>query len=182
MKSRLVKTGIGFAVFFAILLTSLYFLSPAYRMINKTVREAESQFLSQFSSLTSLGISYDSLSPSLLSQIRVNNIIVFDVSSGEEILTIRRAVFHYDLFKIIKKDYDSACTKLVISTVNFSFDREKSAAIVEKFRSSKKSKKTSVEPELTVDEIKGVMHSIKDMDAPEPLHLAQAMCYAGGSS
>ena len=43
---------------------------------------------------------------------------------------------------------------------------------------SKKSKKTSVEPELTVDEIKGVMHSIKDMDAPKPLHLAQAMCYA----
>ena len=155
MKSRLVKTGIGFAVFFAILLTSLYFLSPAYRMINKTVREAESQFLSQFSSLTSLGISYDSLSPSLLSQIRVNNIIVFDVSSGEEILTIRRAVFHYDLFKIIKKDYDSACTKLVISTVNFSFDREKSAAIVEKFRSSKKSKKTQDEGQeiaLVIDE------------------------------
>ncbi|MCR4605311.1 MAG: ATP-dependent DNA helicase [Eubacterium sp.] len=31
---------------------------------------------------------------------------------------------------------------------------------------------------ILVDEIKGVMHSVKDMEAPDPIHLAQAMCYA----
>ncbi len=142
MKSRLVKTSIGLLVFLTILLASLYFLSPIYRTITKTVHETESRFLSKFSELTSLGISYDSLSPSILSQVWINNIMVFDVSSGEEILTIKRAVFYYDLFKILKKDYDSAFTKLSISNVNFSFDREKSAAVLEKYRASKKNKKT----------------------------------------
>ena len=92
-KSRFIKTAVALFAFLLILLASLYFLRPAYREIDGRMRQAESRFLADFSESTGLGLSYDSISPSILSGITIRNIRVYDFKTGEVYYTGHQRLF-----------------------------------------------------------------------------------------
>ena len=99
-KSRFIKTAVALFAFLLILLASLYFLRPAYREIDGRMRQAESRFLADFSESTGLGLSYDSISPSILSGITIRNIRVYDFKTGEDILTTTSSILSIICFAV----------------------------------------------------------------------------------
>lgn len=116
-------------IFLLILFASLSFLRPVYREIDGRMRQAESRFLTEFSESTGLGLSYDSISPSLLTGITIRNICIRDIRNGETILTVKKAVFRYRLLSLLLRDFDHAFSVLVISDVQGDLSSEKIASI-----------------------------------------------------
>ncbi len=128
-KSRFIKTTVALLVFLLIFFTSLYFLRPAYREIDSRMRLAEERFLTEFSESTGLGLSYDSLSPSIFTGITIQNIRIYDYKTGEDILTVRKAVFRYRIWSLLTRDFDHAFSILSVSDVKADFSSEKLASI-----------------------------------------------------
>lgn len=140
-KSRLIKTTVALLAFLLIFLASLYFLGPAYREIDSRMRRAEALLLAELSETTGLSLSYDSLSPSILTGITIRNIRIYDSRTGEDILTIKKAVFRYSLWSLLTRDFDHAFSLLSVSDVSGDFSSEKIAAIRKCLAESRERKK-----------------------------------------
>ncbi|MBP5156680.1 MAG: hypothetical protein ILP18_02250 [Treponema sp.] len=128
-KSRFIKPVVALFSFLLIFLASLYFLRPVYREIDSRMRQAQARFLSEFLEATGVGLSYGSISPSILTGITINNIRIYDFQTGEDILTARKAVFRYRLWSLLTRNLDNAFSILSISDVKGDFSSEKIAAI-----------------------------------------------------
>lgn len=136
-KSRLLKSLLGILFFLMIFLCCLNLLRPVYREIDARFRNLESLYRTEFSEATGLSLSYDSLSPSFLTGITINNIHVFDVESGEDLLFIKRLSFNYNLISLIHKDFDNLFRSLVVSGVTGNFDKQKLLFVKNKLRERK---------------------------------------------
>ncbi|MCR5763501.1 MAG: translocation/assembly module TamB [Treponema sp.] len=118
-----------------------------YRVIDSFMHKAESDLLSEFSTKTNLSISYDSLSPSILTGITIKNIRVFEISTGDEILYIKKVSIYYNILNALKKDFDHIFSKVVISGVQFQIDRNRYHNFFDKI---KKLSSDSKEKELKI--------------------------------
>ncbi len=134
MKSRFVKTSIGVFIFLLIFSISLYVMAPVYKTLDSLMHEAESELLSSISSKTNLSISYDSLSPSVLMSITVKNIRVFEISTGDEILYIKKVSIGYNILNVIKKDFEHVFSKVTVSGVQFHFDKNRYKTLLERLK------------------------------------------------
>ncbi len=121
-------------MFLIILTASVWFMRPVYTAVDKLMHDVEDRYVRELADATGLTVSYKSLSPSFLSGIRVNTIVVSDAGTQEPLLTIRKAVFRYNIFRLLRKDFDNAFTKLVITDVTFDADKEKCLAVMQKIR------------------------------------------------
>ncbi|MBQ9538678.1 MAG: hypothetical protein IJU95_05360 [Treponema sp.] len=144
-KSRFIKTLVALFAFLLILFASLYFLRPAYREIDGRMRQAAGYFLSEFSESTGLGLSYDSISPSILTGITIRNIRVYDVQSGEVILSVKKAVFRYSLLKLLARDFDHAFSVLSVSEIRGKLSKEKLDAVRNSIAESRERKRKAKE-------------------------------------
>ena len=143
MKSRLRKSVIAVLVFLTMLFLSLRFMTPVYKTVDSLMTQAESRFLSEFSARTHLGISYDSLSPSLFSSIKIRNIRIFEIATGEDLLFIKNVVFRFNIFRIVSKDIEHAFSRLVISGVTLDADEVKISRIRTALSAAKKQSSAS---------------------------------------
>lgn len=159
-KSRFIKTTVALLAFLLIFLASLYFLGPAYREIDGRMRQAEKLFLVELSETTGLGLTYGSLSPSILTGITIRDIRIYDSRTGEDILTIQKAVFRYRLWSILTRDFDHAFSLLSVSDVRGDFSSEKIADVRKCLAESRERKKKG--KDLVLGESGG------DAPAPDP--------------
>jgi len=134
MKSKLVKTVAGFFIFLFILAASVWFMRPVYEAVDKLMHDVENVYVQKLAENTGLTVSYKSLSPSFLTGIRVNSIVISDAETQEPLLTVRKAVFRYNIFRLLRKDFGNAFTKLIITDVTFDADKEKCLAVMQKIR------------------------------------------------
>ena len=161
MKSRFVKSAIGVCVFLIILLLSLYVMAPIYRTIDSLMHQAESEFLSEFSEKTNLSISYDSLSPSILTGITVKNIRVFEISTGDEILYKKKLSVSYNIIKALKKDIEHIFSRVTISGVQFQFDKNRYAFILDKLKNKTSTDEIAQEIAIETDTEKNMTEEQK---------------------
>ncbi|MBQ6567484.1 MAG: hypothetical protein IJL80_10545, partial [Treponema sp.] len=153
-------------VFLLIFLASLYFLRPAYREIDGRMRRAEGLFLAELSETTGLGLTYGSLSPSILTGITISDIRVYDSRTDEDILTIKKAVFRYSLWSLLTRDFDHAFSLLSVSEVKGDFSSEKIAGIRKCLAESRERKKKG--KELVLGESGGEAPAPEPDAGPEP--------------
>ena len=99
MKTRILKTGIGSLIFIFLIFCIAALLQPVYKRITQAVSDKAESFRAEVESRTGLTFSYDSLSPSILSAFNIKGIVVSDVETGKKIVSIRKLVLTYDLFK-----------------------------------------------------------------------------------
>lgn len=129
--------------------------------VSNSLISLEEKYLQKFTELTSLTISYESLSPSVFSGIRIKNIKLFALSSDsgtqnssdvlknqknqqnqenqenfssaetqnfseskQEILSVKKLYIRYNLFKILKGDFENAFSRLLISDITFNINQE----------------------------------------------------------
>ena len=165
-KSRFIKTAVALLVFLLIFLASLYFLRPAYREIDGRMRRAEGLFLAELSETTGLGLTYGSLSPSILTGITISDIRVYDSRTDEDILTIKKASFRYRLWSLLTRDFDHAFSLLSVSEVKGDFSSEKIAGIRKCLAESRERKKKG--KELVLGESGGEAPAPEPDAGPEP--------------
>src|SRR5574344_325264 len=122
MKSRWIKTGIGSIIFLSLIAAVFLVLQPVYRGVSAVLQQNEQKLLDTLADKTGLGLSYKSLSPSILSGIHIKGIEVYDVVTKKKILVVDKAVLKYRLFPLLRGDVEHAFTGLSISSVVFDFD------------------------------------------------------------
>lgn len=140
MKSKVIKTILGISIFLIIIAIFMVVVRPLYKKVDKTVRALEEQAINNFENKTGLLISYKSLSPSILSGIVLNGIVLKDSQTQEEILSIKKTSIYYKLSNLIHGDIENAFTKLAIKNVTINFSEEK----ILKLLSSKENKEKTV--------------------------------------
>lgn len=132
MKSRLTKTLVSTLIFLTLLAGIFAVFRPMYSAVGKSLRSFEEKYLNLLTETTGLTLSYKSLSPSVLTGIRIRDIVVADSESGEEVLSVKKAVIGYRLSKLLVLDWQHTFTKLTISDVSFTYGSEKYKLLMER--------------------------------------------------
>ncbi|MBE6353548.1 translocation/assembly module TamB domain-containing protein [Treponema sp.] len=133
-KKVILRTVTGILIFLLILTAVFFALRPFYRTVNLTFDRYEKKLNSYLSEKTGLLLTYESMSPSILTGIRIKGIAVQDVSTGEKILTINRVNINYSIREFIRKDLDHAFTEFSVFDVNFDYDSEKCRNVQDKIQ------------------------------------------------
>lgn len=89
---------------------------PVKQAISKSIDEKIDSFTNAFYDFTGLKISYDSLSPSILSNFYITDIKVFN-EQNQTLLNIDKTRVSYRLFKLLKKDIQSGISNVVIDGI-----------------------------------------------------------------
>lgn len=154
MKSRAVKTIVSIFTFLLILAVVFSVLRPVYSYINRTLRAAEQKYLGILEDRTGLSVSYRSLSPSILSGIRLRGISIKSAATGEEILSIGKAHLGYSLPRLLRGDMDRAFTRLSINDVTFEYTRSRFEVIAQRIsllRESRRGRKGNAGAFISTD-------------------------------
>ena len=93
MKSKVVKIGVSSILFFSMILAALALVRPAIRGFSQQLETYGKDFLAMVESKTGLQVSYDSLSPAILSVFRIKGIVVSD---GETKIPVHVAPYPMD--------------------------------------------------------------------------------------
>ena len=132
MKSRFLKTGIGSAIFILLILTASVVIRPAYRRLTGMIKSYADRAQTELKEKTGLSISYISLSPSILSAIRMKGIVVYDAATGKRMCTLRKVVLSYDISKFMKGHFENALTDLTLSGLTLEYDAVQNKAVRDK--------------------------------------------------
>lgn len=138
---RWVKNSIGISIFLLIMALCLMVLRPVYVSVSSLIRSYEEKALVFLAEKTGLEVRYKSLSPSILAEIHIRGVEVRDKTSGELIFFAKKVSVKYNLFQILKKNFNGAFSKVLINDVEFSFDKEKCPAVSECLQNRKKNSK-----------------------------------------
>ena len=130
-----------------LVITALLIAAPIKKLITNGVNDRITGFTTLLHDKTGLSISYQKLSPSILSNFYIHNIRVFD-DEGNQLLSVNKTRVSYSLFNLIKKDFQRGISSLVIDGINLDIDEL--IKIVEKFN-------TSSEAGMDLAEIKKVI-------------------------
>ena len=87
MKSRVFKTLSGIFIFLTIIASVVLVMRPFYRKVDEAIGIMEAKVLSAIEEKTGIIVSYESLSPTILSRLSIKGIVLKYADSQEEILT-----------------------------------------------------------------------------------------------
>lgn len=132
MKSQVVKIGVTSILFIALIFAALVSVRPVIFALENSLIDFRDSLIQQVEEKTGLRITYKSISPAILSLFLINDIKIYDSYSNQLILTIDRASLSYKLGKIIKGDFSSAFTKLIITGVNLEYNQLVNNQLLEK--------------------------------------------------
>ena len=85
-----------------LVITALLIAAPIKKLITNGVNDRITGFTTLLHDKTGLSISYQKLSPSILSNFYIHNIRVFD-DEGNQLLSVNKTRVSYSLFNLIKK-------------------------------------------------------------------------------
>lgn len=145
MKSKVVKIGVSSILFFSMILAALALVRPAIRGFSQQLETYGKDFLAMVESKTGLQVSYDSLSPAILSVFRIKGIEISDGETKIPVLSIRKATLSYNLFRLLSGDIQGAFSKLTISGITLEYDAVKSSRVVEKIMALLSSEEENLE-------------------------------------
>ncbi|MBO4403926.1 MAG: hypothetical protein J5780_01170, partial [Treponema sp.] len=133
MKIRFSKSAAGTLIFLFLMAAVFAFLQPLYKAMNKVLKEFEEKYTVLLADKTGLALSYESLSPSILTGISFKGITVSDALTGEKIFTAEKAVAGYSIKKLFDRDFKNVFTDVKIYNVDFYYDSSKLVNVRKKF-------------------------------------------------
>lgn len=138
---------------------SVAVVKPLYNKLESLILTYKDKALDVLYEKTGLAISYKSLSPSILSGIKLRGINVYDRDSGLSLFTCKKISLSYSLKSLLKKDFDHVFTMLNIMDVNFDYTAKDHPQIESKLEEiinegSKEEKEAFVFSQEFVEEIK----------------------------
>lgn len=101
--------------------TALLISAPVKKIINRGVNDRINAFTTMLYEATGLSISYESLSPSLLSNFYIHNIRIFN-DEQDQLLAISKTRISYSLINLIRKDLQRGISSVVVDGINLDVD------------------------------------------------------------
>ena len=132
MKSKVVKVGVSSILFFSMILASLALVRPVIGGFAQRLQDYRDQVLSLVEAKTGLRVSYDSLSPAILSAFRIKGIVLSDADRGIPVLSIRKASLSYSISALLSGNLDEAFSKLTVTGITLEYDALQSNHVLEK--------------------------------------------------
>ena len=114
-------------------LLALLISAPVKKAITRGVNDRIRGFTTMLHDMSGLSISYESLSPSLLSNFFIHNIKVFD-DGGNQLLSISKTKVSYSIINLLKKDLQKGISSVVIDGITL--DLDELVNIISKFTAS----------------------------------------------
>ena len=131
MKSRVLKLGLCIIILVSLVAASFALVTPVYRALGSFLRGKVAVINSTLDENFGINVSYDSLSPSILTGIKLKGIEVKDSSTGETILTVKKVTALFSIRKILKGDFENAISKITVNDVYGELIRGKNTAWVD---------------------------------------------------
>ena len=97
--------------------TALLISAPVKKAITHGVNDRINGFTKMLHDTTGLSISYEKLSPSLLSNFYIRNIRVFD-DDGNQLLAISKTRVTYSIINLIRKDLQRGISSVIVDGIN----------------------------------------------------------------
>ena len=95
----------------------MFIARPIIREAKKQIKIFENQYILLISEKTGIKVSYESLSPSILSGLRLSSIDLFDKETEKQIAKIDSIKLGWNLFKMLDGDISDAFGNLIVSGV-----------------------------------------------------------------
>ncbi len=116
-----------------LVITALLIAAPIKKLITSGVNDRIKSFTTLLHDKTGLSISYEKLSPSILSNFYIHNIRVFD-DEGKQLLSVNKTRVTYSLLNLFKKDLQRGISSVVVDGINL--DVDELIKLVSRFNSS----------------------------------------------
>lgn len=134
MKSKVLGVGLGSAIFIFLSIAVLALVRPIYVRLYDEISKLEAEVCKNLEEKTGLSLSYKSLSPSVLAGANIKKIVLTDVASQKNIVSIKKAKLSYDIKKFFSKNPVLALKTLSLDGIEIEYDSVKDAFIVEKIK------------------------------------------------
>ena len=166
MKSKVFKFGLGSFFIVLMLVTALLLLRPIYNALNSTLNQIKDKYLTLLDEEFNLKLSIDSISPNILTRLKISGIKISDSSTLEPILSIDSVVVRYKLKSLFGKSSEAReldlsfiqdfLTSINVNNTKITWDSDKNAGVLTKIldfvnssqdesQSSDQAKKTDLE-------------------------------------
>ncbi len=131
MKKLPVRKLFGIILFFLIAAAAMLSLRPVYRAASSALESRLEAFRALAEERTGFTVSYQSLSPAVLTGIRVKNIMLVDSFDGLPVLRIKKAALRYSLPKFLSEGA-AAVKDLTVDGLVLEIDRDGDNRLFEK--------------------------------------------------
>ena len=166
MKSKVFKFGLGSFFIVLMLVTALFLLRPIYNALNSTLNQIKDKYLTLLDEEFNLKLSIDSISPNILTRLKISGIKISDSSTLEPILSIDSVVVRYKLKSLFGKSNEAReldlsfiqdfLASINVNNTKITWDSDKNAGVLSKIldfvnssqdesQSSDQAKKTDLE-------------------------------------
>lgn len=162
MKSKVFKFGLGSFFIVLMLVTALFLLRPIYNALNSTLNQIKDKYLTLLDEKFNLKLSINSISPNILTRLKISDIQILDGSTNQPIISVDSVIVKYKLSALFVKSDDARLldlsfiqdflTSITVNNTYVYWDSEKNHSVLEKILevtdSSKesKSKANSLKP------------------------------------
>ena len=155
MRQKFVKITL---LFFSVLVIAvLLIVKPLYERLLFEVSDRTQNAFENISREIGMDISYESISPSILSAFNIKGIVIKDTKADSESIKIERASISYSLKKIFEKRFDESLTSVSISGVDIFYSepetKEAIFRIIDYFSSDETDKKKDEKEKKDVREV-----------------------------
>ena len=133
MKSRILKTSIGSIIFLLLVIAVIALIFPTYKKINAAVSVGVLKITQKIEEKTGIEISYEALSPSILSGISFKNINLKDSATQKQLVQINSAVLSYNLRDFFSKKPLNAVKLLLLDGLKIEYDAVKDGDLLKNF-------------------------------------------------
>ena len=130
-----------------LVISALLIAAPVKKVVTRSVNDRINGFTKMLYDTTGLSVSYEKLSPSLLSNFYIRNIRIFD-DEGKQLLAISKTRVTYSLLNLLKKDLQRGISSVVVDGINL--DVDELVKLLSKFSSDKKT-------EINLAEVKKII-------------------------
>jgi hypothetical protein len=122
MKRQIRLSFISILIFLSILASLLFIARPIIQEAKKQMQIIENHYILLVSEKTGIRISYESLSPSILSGLRLSSIGLYDKETEKQIAEIDSIKLSWNLFKMLDGDISDAFGNLVVSGIFINYN------------------------------------------------------------
>ena len=133
MKSRILKTSIGSIIFLLLVIAVIALIFPTYKKINAAISVGVFKITQKIEEKTGIEISYEALSPSILSGISFKNINLKDSATQKQLVQINSAVLSYNLRDFFSKKPLNAVKLLLLDGLKIEYDAVKDGDLLKNF-------------------------------------------------
>ncbi len=146
MKTGFLKYALIALCLILLLCFVFLFIRPVYNRTAARIENFSSYLLDNIGEKAGISIGYSSLSPSVFSNIHIKNVTVSNRMNGHKLVQLNEAYVKYNIFDVLKGDYDKAIKEISFRGGEISFSQAADGELLEKLilllKNSENEKKT----------------------------------------